>query len=599
MKKSRGFSLVEILIVIAIIGLLTGIIIIATNYFRTRSQDESRKADLKKLGASIVLSRADSSEDIYPISSNGDSINVDECLTQNSETGKALAKSMVTVPQDNYASDGCYHYQSFNNGTAFKLSFIEKSTGNKYVLYGIADCAMWSSIPGDKPVGGEEISSGVEDCQIAKTELITPPLPVAFSIDGTEAKDVLGRSIARLSDLDGDGKEDIAVGVPKTPPDSMTGMNKKGSVIIYGSKNNWAVIKQIDSEVINDNFGTSIDNAGDQDGDGKDDIIIGDPGVIGIGRTHSPASNGKAYLYKSSDNWTTPQIFTGKNGEELGWSVKSIKDQDGDGKKDFLIGAPNIDTSGLTDNGGVYLYSSKGNILHEFRGSSIGNSYTYEAVAIGDQDGDEKDDVLVLDPHDFPVEGGNKLGAAYLYGSKNAWSLIKEFKGDTSKPNFGSSGATIGDQDGDGKSDILIGTFAITSGQTASVYLYSSKDWSVLKTWDGNDFNPALVFTTLSKIHDQDGDGKDDIIIGSGSPWDDSSVTGTVSIFSSKDNWNLLKKFEGTSDDKDGFGGNVSWLGDQNGDNKDEVLISSAYNGIESLLYRGSVYIKSLFPVSE
>jgi len=167
-KKKNGLTLIEILVVIAIIGILVTIVIFGSSRYRAKSQDETRKADLKQIGAAMVMFRA--KEDSYPVPNPEDS----GCLSAGSVVSQLYSKISFDVPQDKYGSTGCYNYELLGtNKEAFKLWFTLKTDATKkYQIYGIADCAKWDDI-GGKP-DGEEISSGPEDCQIAKEEP-TPP----------------------------------------------------------------------------------------------------------------------------------------------------------------------------------------------------------------------------------------------------------------------------------------------------------------------------------------------------------------------------------------------------------------------------------------
>ncbi|MCX6807096.1 MAG: hypothetical protein NT135_03195, partial [Candidatus Berkelbacteria bacterium] len=108
-------------------------------------------------------------------------------------------------------------------------------------------------------------------------------------------------------------------------------------------------------------------------------------------------------------------------GDYFGYSVSSIGDQDGDTREDVLIGAPSADPGGKTDAGSVYIYSSSsGDLLKQFDGNVSYDNFGYSVSRIGDQDDplDGKEDVLIgaykADPN------GSSSGSAYIYSSSTA-----------------------------------------------------------------------------------------------------------------------------------------------------------------------------------
>jgi len=172
-------------------------------------------------------------------------------------------------------------------------------------------------------------------------------------------------------------------------------------------------------------------------------------------------------------------------GDYFGYSVSSIGDQDGDGKEDVLVGAYGADPGGLSDAGSAYIYSSSsGNLLKQFNGSSEGDYFGYSVSSIGDQDGDGKEDVLV-GAYGADPGGLSSAGSAYIYSSSSG-NLLKRFNGRTSGDSFGSSVSSIGDQDGDGKEDVLVGAYAADPGglfYAGSAYIYLSVGSIANQTW--------------------------------------------------------------------------------------------------------------------
>ena len=214
------------------------------------------------------------------------------------------------------------------------------------------------------------------------------------------------------------------------------------------------------SPVGGDRFGTSVATAGDVNGDGYDDVIVGTEG----------GSAAYVYLGASSGLGPAPDAtLTSATGEYFGWSVGSADDVDGDGYDDVLVGAPG---SGSSD-GRVYVY------LGSSAGLRTTSSVTLEAAvsggefgsslgAAGDVDGDAFGDVIV---------GTWSAGEAYLFhgaagGLSTAAATLLE--GDPTEF-FGRPVSGAGDVNADGYADVIVGHRDYDAGAgRAYVYLGSA-----------------------------------------------------------------------------------------------------------------------------
>ena len=149
----------------------------------------------------------------------------------------------------------------------------------------------------------------------------------------------------------------------------------------------------------------------------------------------------------------------------FGSSVAAAGDVDGDGLDDVVVGAPRYDKQ-ETDEGGVFVYSGSnlfvgGPILGKLRGTSAGAQFGYSVAGAGDVNGDGYADVIVGAP--FYDNGHTDEGRAFIYYGGTGGldpTRVTTLESDQTRAYFGSSVAGAGDVNGDGYSDVVIGAWA-------------------------------------------------------------------------------------------------------------------------------------------
>ncbi|SON55493.1 Hemolysin, plasmid [Hartmannibacter diazotrophicus] len=415
-----------------------------------------------------------------------------------------------------------------------------------------------------------------------------------FEIVGGTASDQYGESVASAGDVNGDGFDDMIIGAPRADDG---GQNSGAAYVVFGADGLSPAGGSIDLADIsagiggfkiiganmNDAAGQSVASAGDINGDGIDDLIIG-----ATGESSGGAGAGGAFVVYGADGLSPAggiidldNVAAGTGGfkiigentwDNAGTSVAWAGDVNNDGIDDVIIGATQTAPGGVENSGAAY-------------------------VVYGQQDLQPASGVVNLDDIAAGI-GGFKIDA-----DMDDWEIYNR--------NIAQSVSAAGDINGDGYGDVIVGAptangllgaayvvfggdaFAPAGGQVhLQDVIYGNGGFVILESFGGSD--RASLGGSVSPAGDVNGDGMDDLIVGAQlegggfylpSPGAAYVVLGSTNVQTddgriyTDDLANGIGGFkiiaEGSGDN---LGQSVSAAGDVNGDGYDDLIVGAPFN---------------------
>jgi hypothetical protein len=318
-------------------------------------------------------------------------------------------------------------------------------------------------------------------------------------------------------------------------------------------------------------FGARLASVGDLDGDGVPDLIVGAPATS----SDDFYGVGSALVFSGATGELLFAFLGEEGGTYLGSAVASVGDLDGDGAPEIAMGTPYGSGSGPYGGGVVAVRSgSDGALLYELDGSASGDYLGRAIAGMGDLDGDGVPDLLLGAPNASP--GGRAEAGLVQVRSGATGEILRQLDGAEASAYFGQAVANVGDLDGDGVDDFAVAApSASPSGMqdAGSVFVYSGASGQLLYRWDGPESFGAFG-SAVAGGGDVDGDGVPDVIVGApGSSPGGVSVAGSAFVFSGATG-ELLLRWDGM--EREGtLGQSVAILGDLTGDGRAEVAIGA------------------------
>jgi hypothetical protein len=419
-------------------------------------------------------------------------------------------------------------------------------SGETYLIFGKAD---WSSTP------------------LIDLASITDHGVTFYGIDASDKAGWL--SVGPAGDVNGDGYGDLVIGAPHADGADNRQPNAGEAYLVFG-KSDWSSTPTVNladpQAAVRFIGGTSMDWTGwsvhgelDLNGDGFDDFVIGASNAMAL--TSEPTRRGVAYVIFGRDDWTDPGTIllaelgnrgltiTGRDVyDDTGAAVSSAGDINGDGFDDLVIGAysANSFNNARQINGEVYLLFGKagwshahaldltqpGNDVVTVYGVDAGDRLGKSVAGVGDINGDGLDDLLIGGDRSSGLNNGKELaGDAYVLLGRTQWPQVLDLAVDNSadmilygndvRDQLGRMVSGAGDVDGDGLSDFLIAAFCADGEDNRTVdagetYLVFGQNLLDTLTHQGTPAADVLLGTaTVDRIAAGQGN---DRLVGAGGP---------------------------------------------------------------------------------
>ena len=475
-----------------------------------------------------------------------------------------------------------------------------------------------------------------------------------FVLYGQNSGDAFGGSVASAGDINGDGFDDLVIGAVRGDTGGNTRFDAGEAYVVFGKANGFGASVHLGAIAAGtggfalwgrdalDSAGASVASAGDVNGDGLADIIIGARDADGP--TNTKGSAGEAYVvfgkttgFGATVDLTTIAAGTGgfilhgiDAGDLLGQSVASAGDINGDGFDDFIIGALLADAAGnaKADAGESYVVFGKaggfgaelslasvavGTGGFVIRGGQAGDQSGDAVASAGDINGDGFDDLIVAaNRANNPASGIVDVGVTtVIFGKAGGFGASIDLAsfgdgfdgfsivGRSANSGSGSAVASAGDVNGDGFADLIIGApvanesyvvFGKAHGFGARINLAAVAAGTggfILRGIDNYD----LAGVSVASAGDINGDGIDDLVIGAHHADGEFNtadyageayvVFGRTTGFGASVELSAIAAGIGgfgifNQDAYDFAGGSVASAGDINGDGFDDLIIGDS-----------------------
>lgn len=395
---------------------------------------------------------------------------------------------------------------------------------------------------------------------------------VVYEAPSPAAGAAFGAAVAHAGDVNGDGRADLVVGASGA---AVQGASNAGRAYVLSGADG-AVLRTIASPqpAVDGRFGSAVAGIGDVTGDGVPDLAVGADG--------DSSRVGRAYLVDGTDG-TVRHTLTSLNATTEGLfahSLVPLGDATGDGVPDLVVAALGEDR--------VYLFDGAAGTVHRtLTVETDGHAHFGHVAVPGDVTGDSTPDVLV-GASSATVGERSGAGRAYLFDGRDGTLLHTLTEPAPHHGHFGYLVAGLGDVDGDGTPDVAVGAAGPEDGGT--VYVYSGADGTVLHTVSppAPDQDGYFGYSAVG-VGVTDADGTPGLLLGTRVPASDGAHAGRAYLFSARGD--RLRTFAAPGAGPDSwFGSVVATVPDEGGDAATAILVGAPRAVVDGTAGAGRVY---------
>ena len=356
---------------------------------------------------------------------------------------------------------------------------------------------------------------------VAPTRLAGQATIDTLAYPGPGSAGGFGTTIAGVGDIDGDGHDDFVAG------NKFGGVNGFGLVQLFSGAD-LTVLRTWDGDAAGDDFGWAVDSAGDIDGDGLDDVVVGAPLADVAGY-----NSGVVRVYSCATGALLHELPGLDAGDRFGLVVAGLGDLDGDGRGDFAGATTHGGAPGVALLGYVRIVSGgDGHELVLIAGHLEGDQVGANVRPAGDFNADGTPDVAVMMAPMFQQFHALVYSGAWIVDGALPAVLL-----DYTDPSLRFAMDGAGDLNLDGWGDLLLGTPFIqlpTGGYHGGWRAISGKDHALLFEW----VDPVVMNfsgATVAGAGDLDQDGHPDLLVAASENVSPFEPSGPVRAFSGRD----------------------------------------------------------------
>lgn len=360
------------------------------------------------------------------------------------------------------------------------------------------------------------------------------PFSADTFLQSNQIEGQLGTAVAGAGDVNADGYDDLLVGARLID----LGTTDEGGVMLYfggaaGVPSGFALghastVLQQQNVLF---FGTSVAGAGDVNGDGYADVVVGAPGY---------ASQGAAFVYigaaRGLQGFPTQDAVTrsGQAGSAFGSAVAGAGDVNSDGYADIIVGAPLYD-AGQNNEGAAFIFHGGPNGIPAgdpsvaaalLQGNQAGASFGLSVAGAGDVNSDGYADIVV---GSIWTSGQPAEGAAFVFhggpsgiGNGSPATAAAILQADQANSSFSGDVASAGDVNNDGFADIIVGapSYDVGGSDSGAAFVFHGGPDGVENGTPANadtflqgNFPNGFFGGVVGGAGDTNGDGYDDAVV--------------------------------------------------------------------------------------